>query len=50
MLPSSAVASADDVAALPAGSETELGERGINLSGMLCCAVLCSTLRMLIVS
>ena len=24
---------ADDVAALPAGSETELGERGINLSG-----------------
>ncbi len=24
----------DDVAALPAGHETELGERGINLSGM----------------
>ena len=32
---------ADDVAALPAGSETELGERGINLSGALHCALLC---------
>ena len=41
MLPAPDVASADDVAALPAGSETELGERGINLSGALCCAVLC---------